>query len=74
MNYVCIRCRDTWIVGEPTDAPSGGLCERCITEYIRAKQKRQGLDDCFKRANDSCSETDCTYWEPCNREFNNFKE
>ena len=74
MKYVCIRCGVTWIVGESTDEPSGGLCDKCITTYVRDKQKREGVNDCFKRSTENCSETDCSYWEPCNREFMNGAE
>jgi hypothetical protein len=68
MNYVCIRCGVTWVVGESTAEPSGGLCKKCITTYVRDKQKREGVNDCFNRAIENCSETECSYWEPCNRE------
>jgi hypothetical protein len=69
MRYVCVRCRTTWIVGNETAEPSGGLCNSCITEYVRVKQKSNGFHDCFKRATMPCSETECSYWEVCNREF-----
>lgn len=69
MNYICIKCKATWTIGEPTDQLSGGICDRCITEYVREKQKNNGFHDCFKRAVSACSEMDCSYWEVCNRQF-----
>ena len=74
MRYVCIRCRDTWIVGETTDEPSGGLCDRCITQYVRKKQESQGFSDCFRRATESCSNKECSYWEPCIRDSANCED
>ena len=74
MTYVCIRCRTTWIVGEASAEVSGGLCDRCITEYVRDRQKNNGFHDCFKRATQTCSETCCSYWEVCNRQFTVCKE
>jgi hypothetical protein len=74
MQYVCIRCGDTWSVGETTDEPSGGLCDRCITQYVRDKQKYQGNHDCFRRATENCARTECSYWEPCLRVLNNFAD
>ena len=59
MTYICIRCRNIWINGNPTNDYSGGLCLACIKEYIRVKQKRQGFHDCFKRAIEVCSKGDC---------------
>ena len=67
MNYVCIGCDATWVVGKPSDEPSGGLCDQCITRYVRKKQKSQGFHDCFRRKTENCSEKECTYWEPCKR-------
>jgi hypothetical protein len=74
MTYVCIRCRSTWVVGEASAEVSGGLCDCCITEYVRCKQKNNGFHDCFKRATQACSETSCSYWEVCNRQFANSRE
>ena len=65
MKYICIRCGTTWIVGKNTDEPSGGLCDPCITEYVREKQKSRGFHDCFRSATDDCSETECSYWDFC---------
>lgn len=65
MKYICIRCGITWIVGIATDEPSGGLCDLCITEYVRNKQKSRGFDDCFRKATEDCSETACSYWDSC---------
>jgi len=67
MLYVCINCRNTWAVGEVTEYPniSGGLCEQCTIEYVRARQHRQGYHDCFKRATEVCDQTGCSYWTLC---------
>lgn len=39
MRYICIKCDVIWIIGEPGAELSGGLCDRCITQYVREKQK-----------------------------------
>ena len=46
---------------------SGGICESCITEYVRGKQKNRGEDPCFKRERTIkvCERNDCTYHEFC---------
>ena len=46
---------------------SGGICESCITEYVRGKQKKRGEDPCFKeeRTIKVCERNDCTYHEFC---------
>jgi ribosomal protein L40E len=69
MKYVCIRCETTWIVGKATNEPSGGLCDRCITQYIRKKQKERGFHDCFRKGPDDCVETECSYWDSCIKEL-----
>jgi hypothetical protein len=74
MNYVCIRCGATWVIGEFSGEPSGGLCDVCITQYVRERQKSQGYYDCFRRATENCSEKECSYWEPCNRDLNEFEQ
>ena len=43
---------------------SGGVCESCITEYVRGKQKQRGEDDCFKRI-EICDKEDCRYRDFC---------
>jgi len=69
MTYICIKCRKTWVMGSPTAEHSGGVCERCATSYVRARQKRYGFHDCFKRAIEVCSRGECSYWPICNREL-----
>lgn len=44
---------------------SGGICEQCITEYVREKQKKSGFDDCFKRALAICGRFECRYHDLC---------
>ena len=67
MTYICIKCRKTWVDGHHTKEYSGGLCEDCVTGYIRAKQKNQGFHDCFKKAIEVCSRGECSYWLLCNK-------
>jgi hypothetical protein len=74
MRYICIKCGVIWIIGEPGAELSGGLCDRCITQYVREKQKRQGFDDCFRRATEICSKTECSYWEHCMPAYTNYAE
>ncbi len=69
MTYVCIRCGHTWVVVSPSNHASGSICGPCMIVYIRCKQKQQGYDDCFKRAEEICSEKDCTYHELCCRDL-----
>lgn len=67
MTYICIKCKNNWIVGEPTAFPhiSGGLCETCMTKYVRNRQKKDGYHDCFKRAVEVCDRLECSYWLLC---------
>lgn len=44
---------------------SGGICESCITEYIRGKQTQRGEDDCFKRVIKVCEHKVCKYHDFC---------
>ena len=69
MTYICIKCGNIWVSGDPTNEYSGGLCEDCATSYIRARQHKNGFHDCFKRATEVCSKGDCSYWPLCNKEF-----
>ena len=69
MTYVCIKCRVSWTCGEPTDEVSGGLCESCIGDYIRKKQRNSGHHDCFMRNTEICAEDCCCYWDNCNSRF-----
>lgn len=41
MKYVCVRCGALW--GDSNGELSGGLCTECMTELIRAGQRRRGL-------------------------------
>ena len=65
MTYVCVKCGSTWLIGEPTAEPSGGLCRGCITGYARGKQRARGYHDCFARATEPCARTECFYHEAC---------
>jgi len=65
MTYICIHCRKVWTVGEKTDYYSGGLCEKCITRYVRDRQKANGFHDCFARATEVCDEVRCSYRQTC---------
>ena len=65
MTYICIKCDRLWVVGEPSAEWSGGLCDDCITEYVRSKQIRDGFEDCFRRAIEICSKSECRYHELC---------
>jgi len=69
MIYVCIKCGDRWTVQNCSDEISGGLCETCITAYIREKQQFHGLQDCFKRATEECPKRECSYWSLCNKDI-----
>ena len=65
MTYLCIKCKAIWVVGEPTSEFSGGLCDSCITEYVRSKQLKNGFEDCFRRAVEVCDKFECKYHELC---------
>lgn len=52
-------------MGEPTSEFSGGLCDKCFTEWVRGKQLERGFEDCFRRAIEVCSRTECTFHELC---------
>jgi hypothetical protein len=69
VEYICIKCRRTWSEGKDAEGPSGGLCDQCITEYIRKKQRKEGHKDCFRRATEECSE-DCKYKTECLKYIN----
>jgi hypothetical protein len=69
MTYVCIKCRTIWQAGLASEAVSGGLCGSCIIEYVRGKQRKKGFHDCFKRATETCSRTECDYHNLCNRDL-----
>jgi hypothetical protein len=67
VTYICIRCGRKWVVCNPSNHASGSLCEPCMTDYVRCKQKKNGFADCYKRAVEVCSEDDCAYHELCCR-------
>jgi len=69
MTYVCIKCRKIWIRGERSGEPSGGLCVDCTTDYVRMKQKKKGLYDCFRRTAEICAKVNCNYWSCCNEDL-----
>jgi len=69
MTYLCIKCGAIWVVDEPTSEFSGGICECCIISYVRAKQIKQGHDDCFKRAVEICNK-ECKYHYLCCKHLN----
>jgi hypothetical protein len=65
MTYICVKCGKKWVKDGESDEVSGGLCYRCITEYVRERQKNQGFHDCFARNIEECSK-ECRYSECCN--------
>jgi len=65
MTYICIKCRMVWVKGSHSSELSGGLCLDCITDYIRSRQKKRGLKDCFGRGEKNCLVTSCTYQPYC---------
>lgn len=69
MTYICIKCRKTWMRGEGSHEPSGGLCIDCATDYIRMRQRKNGFHDCFRRATAICATMNCTYWSCCNKDL-----
>ncbi len=69
MTYICVKCRHVWTEGVPTDHYSGGLCDPCITEYVRHRQKRAGFEECFRTNVEVCSRGECDYWHPCNKRY-----
>ena len=52
-------------MGEHTAEFSGGVCEKCFIGYVRSRQLRFGLEDCFKRATEICDKSECTYHKLC---------
>jgi len=69
MRYICIKCGLIWIVDGNTEESSGGICDACIIEYIRARQLAYGFHDCFRRNKELCSDTKCSYWDICNKYY-----
>jgi hypothetical protein len=65
MTYICIKCRMVWVNGSHSTDLSGGLCLDCVTEYIRSRQRKRGLKDCFRRGETECLVTSCTYQAYC---------
>lgn len=70
MTHVCIKCGHVWIEGSPSDDLSGGVCDECITAYIRNRQIRDGYDPCFRSKGIMCPDKNCKYFESCNRNTN----
>ena len=69
MTYVCIRCGRKWTVCSQSNHASGSICEPCMIDYVRCKQRNQGCEDCFKKATEVCSEGECTWHELCCRDL-----
>lgn len=71
MDHICIRCHYTWLPEheEANGQTTADLCERCLTVWVRSKQKAAGLHDCFKRATELCSRKDCMWFQMCCEEF-----
>lgn len=68
MRYVCIKCYKIWgkrEPGETDDDISGSFCDTCFTGLIRKKQVAKGYHDCYRRATEVCSRTECSYHELC---------
>ena len=65
MTYICVKCQRTWIMNEPTDYVSGGICRECITAYVHSKQVKAGNEACFGEP-DECNELEnCKYGQWC---------
>ena len=67
MTYCCIGCGKTWLKGEPTDFVSHGICGDCYTGLVRSKQREKGFHDCYKRAVECCSRSECSHIDVCCR-------
>jgi len=67
MTYICIKCKALWVVDEPSAEFSGGLCEKCLIDYVRGRQTKEGNEPCFRRAVEVCSREECTFHELCCR-------
>ena len=65
MTCKCIGCGATWPKPAKNDGTTGSICNDCLTEAIRAVQRRKGYHDCFKRAIVPCSEKECKFWDIC---------
>ena len=68
MKYICVRCRQTWVLGKETEEASGGLCRPCITEYVQGKQGNNGLSPCFNNLDpdySDCKRDKCSYYQLC---------
>jgi hypothetical protein len=65
MTYICVKCQQTWVMNEPTDYVSGGICRECITAYVHSKQVKAGNEACFGEL-DECNELEnCKYSQWC---------
>jgi len=65
MTYICVKCQRTWVMDEPTDYVSGGICRECITSYIRSKQIKAGNDACFGESEECNELQSCKYSQWC---------
>ena len=65
MTYICVKCKRTWILDEPTEHFSGGICRECITSYIHSKQVKNGDRACFGKP-EKCNDMEsCKYGQLC---------
>ncbi len=67
MTHICIKCGHVWVNDLPSEDLSGGVCDECITAYVRNKQIERGYDPCFRRKGIMCPDKECTYFETCNK-------
>ncbi len=67
MTHICIKCGHVWINGSPSEDLSGGICDECITTYIRNRQRGRGYVPCFRSKGIMCPDRECTYFEACNK-------
>lgn len=66
MDYVCIKCGARWTNEVAAEGPSGGLCDECLVNYVRGKQRSRGYDECFRAKGCFCPKKECTYFKLCN--------
>jgi len=65
MTYICVKCSRTWVMDEPTEDFSGGICRQCITSYIHSKQISAGKKACFDKPSECNDKEGCTYSQLC---------
>ena len=68
--YRCVECDSTYVVDKAASVSnSHGLCPKCLRlallKTFRAQQRKERLHDCAGRAQESCSQTHCTYHPIC---------